>query len=282
MTRKFGFVAKSAPPDDSESMFQLFDLPPPDPWDSVETAVQNLIRDFEDLPSFSATMRRMHQLKDLVVHMRSTASVCQVAVTPLRDRYEEGYEEGRRIGYDQGFEEGRQEVIDMFVIRKMATSATQTPSPIIVDSFAQTDFPSDTHEASQSESSESSIPHSVGEVTKHHEWASDPVPLLLTTVPSPAPRDISSLRSECHTRPFGTCQQRYRRLRRRHAPRSRPPQYHSRSHPISFPDTRTSSFLEWDTDPQLASLSAALRSLGWTRVRRDEDAAHVSVGGRWR
>ena len=66
MTRKFGFVPKSAPPDDSESMFALFDLPPPDPWDSVQTAVQNLIRDFEDLPSFSATMRRMRQLKDLV------------------------------------------------------------------------------------------------------------------------------------------------------------------------------------------------------------------------
>ncbi|KAI0740489.1 hypothetical protein C8Q76DRAFT_707961 [Earliella scabrosa] len=280
MTRKFGFVPKSAPPEDSESMFALFDLPPPDPWDSVQTAVQNLIRDFEDLPSFSATMRRMRQLKDLVVHMRSTASICQVAATPPCDRYEEGYDEGRRIGYEQGVEDGRQEVTDMFVIRKMATSATQTPSPVIADSFAQTEVPSDTHEASQSQSSEAPIPRST--TAKPHEWASEPVPLFLTTDPLPAPRDISSLRSERHTRPFGTCQQRYRRLRRRHAPRLHPPQHHSRSHPVFFPATRTSSFLEWDTDPRLASLSAALRSLGWTRVRRDEDAAHVSVGGRWR
>ncbi|KAI0702195.1 hypothetical protein C8Q76DRAFT_755945 [Earliella scabrosa] len=280
MTTKFGFVPKSAPPDDSESMFALFDLPPPDPWDSVQTAVQNLIRDFEDLPSFSATMRRMRQLKNLVVHMRSTASVYQVAAMLPCDRYEQGYDEGRPIGYEQGVEDGRQEVTDMFVIRKMATSATQTPSPVIADLFAQTEVPSDTHEARQSQSSESPIPRYT--TAKPHEWASEPVPLLLTTVPSPAPRDISSLRSECHKRPFGTCQQRYRRLRKRHAPRSRPPQHTPRSHFISFPATRTSSILEWDADSRLASLSAALRSLGWTRVRCDEDAAHVSVGGRWR
>ncbi|KAJ7851172.1 hypothetical protein B0H14DRAFT_3662545 [Mycena olivaceomarginata] len=179
----------------------------------------------------------------------------------------EGLSEGKRLGFVAGREFGEKQATKLNA-PTAELSPSPHPSPTSVDISVQTDAP----------------PIATSAATRiPFVWADDDYTPDSTSIPLPAPRDFSALRSNSNaTTPFASLQF---RARRKHKPVRAPrgsaahtasrrqhyaptPIYRLTTAALAPKPTCVSiSALDWDHDPRLTDLSRVLRLMGWARDR---------------
>ena len=106
--------------------------------------MEGLYDKFISCPSYSAMARHCRELKSLVAHTKNKVDINHVSLsTPApKDRYSEGYEDGRSVGYKDGYDEGCGAAEEKFRRSQAShvTSSVQTsPPPATAASATQTE-----------------------------------------------------------------------------------------------------------------------------------------------
>ncbi|KAJ7847341.1 hypothetical protein B0H14DRAFT_3138539 [Mycena olivaceomarginata] len=189
----------------------------------------------------------------------------------------EGLSEGKRVGFAAGREFGERQAakLSKTPTRDRVFADVGTDSPAAEPSPPPS--PTCIHTSTQTDSLPPAAPSTAPRPPLC--WADDDYAPYSTSIPLPALRDFSALRSDSNTtKPFASLQFRARRKHRSACtPRTsafRTPSHRRPPGPVhhladaSFAPKATRvplSALDWDHDPRLSDLTQVLRSLGWRR-----------------